>query len=62
MRNADGIFIAGGDQSNYVRFWKGTPVAEALDPHVRAGKPIGGTSAGLAMLGGLSRRDGRRQP
>lgn len=51
LRKADGIFIAGGDQANYVRFWKGTPVAEALDAHVRAGKPIGGTSAGLAILG-----------
>jgi cyanophycinase len=51
LAKADGIFIAGGDQSNYVRFWKGTPVAQALDAHVAAGKPLGGTSAGLAMLG-----------
>ena len=51
LRKADGIFIAGGDQANYVRFWKDTPVAQALDAHVRAGKPIGGTSAGLAILG-----------
>ncbi len=51
LRAADGIFIAGGDQSRYVRYWRGTPVAEALDAHVRAGKPLGGTSAGLAMLG-----------
>ena len=51
LAKADGIFIAGGDQARYVRFWKGTPVAAALDAHVRAGKPIGGTSAGLAILG-----------
>ena len=51
LRKADGIFIAGGDQARYVRFWKGTPVAEILDSHVAAGKPLGGTSAGLAMLG-----------
>lgn len=51
LAKADGIFIAGGDQSNYVRYWRGTPVAAALDAHVRAGKPLGGTSAGLAMLG-----------
>ena len=51
LRRADGIFIAGGDQSRYVRYWRGTPVAAALDAHVRAGKPLGGTSAGLAMLG-----------
>ena len=51
LRRADGIFIAGGDQSNYVRFWKDTPVARLLDEHVRLGKPLGGTSAGLAILG-----------
>jgi len=51
LAKADGIFIAGGDQSRYVRYWRGTPVAAALDAHVRAGKPLGGTSAGLAMLG-----------
>jgi len=51
LAKADGIFIAGGDQARYVRYWKGTPVAAALDAHVRAGKPLGGTSAGLAMLG-----------
>lgn len=51
LARADGIFIAGGDQARYVRYWKGTPVAQALDAHVRAGKPLGGTSAGLAILG-----------
>ena len=51
LKRADGIFLAGGDQSRYVRFWRGTPVAAALDAHVRAGKPLGGTSAGLAMQG-----------
>lgn len=51
LSRADGIFIAGGDQSRYIRYWRGTPVAKALDDHVSAGKPIGGTSAGLAMLG-----------
>ena len=51
LKRADGIFLAGGDQSRYVRYWRGTPVGAALDAHVRAGKPLGGTSAGLAMLG-----------
>lgn len=51
LARADGIFLAGGDQSRYVRFWRGTPVAAALEKHVRDGKPLGGTSAGLAMLG-----------
>ena len=51
---ADAIFIAGGDQSRYIRFWKGTALNEALNAHVRAGRPIAGTSAGLAILGGYS--------
>ena len=54
VRHADSIFIAGGDQANYVRFWKGTPLNRLLDQHVAAGKPIGGTSAGLAILGGYA--------
>ncbi|MFL6593097.1 MAG: cyanophycinase [Luteimonas sp.] len=49
--HADGIFFAGGDQANYVRYWKGTPLNAAIDRHVQAGKPLGGTSAGLAILG-----------
>jgi cyanophycinase len=51
IRNAEALFIAGGDQARYVRFWKGTPVEDAIQ-HV-AGKPapIGGTSAGMAILG-----------
>lgn len=52
LARADGIFIAGGDQSNYVRYWKDTPVETALNTHVAKGRPIGGTSAGLAILGG----------
>lgn len=52
LARADGIFLGGGDQSNYVRAWKGTAINKALDDHVKAGKPIGGTSAGLAVLGG----------
>ena len=51
ISQAEVIFIAGGDQSRYVNFWKGTPVEDAINAHVAAGKPIGGTSAGLAVLG-----------
>lgn len=51
IRHADGIFVAGGDQAKYVRYWKDTAVTDLLNAHVRAGKPIGGTSAGLAILG-----------
>ncbi len=51
IRNAEAVFIAGGDQANYIHFWRGTPVNDALNQHVAAGKPIGGTSAGLAVQG-----------
>jgi cyanophycinase len=51
IKQAEAIFIAGGDQSRYVNFWKGTPVEDAINAHLAAGKPIGGTSAGLAVLG-----------
>jgi len=51
IRHAEVVFIAGGDQSNYIRFWGGTPVQDVLNAHIAAGKPIGGTSAGLALLG-----------
>jgi cyanophycinase len=49
--NAEAVFIAGGDQSRYINFWQGTGVQKALDADIAAGKPIGGTSAGLAVLG-----------
>ena len=51
IAKADGIFLAGGDQSKYVTYWKGTAVGALLNAHLRAGKPLGGTSAGLAVLG-----------
>jgi cyanophycinase len=51
IRKAEVVFIAGGDQANYVRGWKGTPVESAINDDIAEGKPIGGTSAGLAVLG-----------
>ncbi|MFY9842375.1 MAG: cyanophycinase [Terriglobales bacterium] len=51
MKRAEVIFISGGDQAHYIRAWQGTPVQEAINRHIAAGKPIGGTSAGLAVLG-----------
>src|SRR5687767_14730165 len=49
--NAEALFIAGGDQSNYVRYWKGTPVEDAIHRVAAKPAPIGGTSAGMAILG-----------
>lgn len=51
ITNAAAIFIAGGDQARYVNFWAGTPVETALLSAVKRGIPMGGTSAGLAVLG-----------
>ena len=51
IRHAEAVFIAGGDQSRYVNFWQGTPVQDAINANIASGKPIGGTSAGLAVLG-----------
>jgi cyanophycinase len=51
IREAEVVFIAGGDQANYIRGWKGTTVEDAINAHLAAGGPIGGTSAGLAVQG-----------
>src|SRR5262245_7804825 len=51
IRNAEALFIAGGDQSRYVRFWKGTPVEDAINYVAAKPAPVGGTSAGMAILG-----------
>lgn len=51
IRNAEALFIAGGDQADYVNFWKGTPVEDAIHAVAARNAPIGGTSAGLAIMG-----------
>lgn len=51
ISSAAAIFIAGGDQANYINFWRDTPVQRALNDAIHRGIPIGGTSAGLAVLG-----------
>jgi cyanophycinase len=50
IQNAEAIWIAGGDQSNYINFWKGTPVQTNLNAAITRGVPIGGTSAGMNVL------------
>lgn len=51
IRTAEVLFIAGGDQYDYVKYWKGTPVEDAIHYLAKRNVPIGGTSAGLAILG-----------
>lgn len=48
---ANAIFIRGGDQWNYIRYWKGTKTDSALNYIFQNGGVIAGTSAGLAVLG-----------
>ena len=54
VRDAELIYFAGGDQCNYIRWIKGTPVAEAVKDVYRRGGAIGGTSAGLAIQGEIA--------
>jgi cyanophycinase len=52
IRAAEALFIAGGDQKNYVTLWKNTPVEDAINYLINTKKvPVGGTSAGCAILG-----------
>ncbi len=50
IQNAEALWIAGGDQSNYINYWKDAPVQTALQGLIARGVPIGGTSAGMNVL------------
>ena len=49
IQNAEVIFFAGGDQCNYVKYFKGTAIERAVESVYQRGGSIGGTSAGLAI-------------
>jgi cyanophycinase len=51
IARAEVVFLAGGDQSRYERLWRGTALQAAAQARIDQGYPIGGTSAGLAVLG-----------
>lgn len=52
LNQAEAIWIAGGDQYNYVQYWRNTPVMDILNNHINVKEGvIGGTSAGMAILG-----------
>jgi cyanophycinase len=51
IRQAEALFISGGDQSNYIKYWQGTPVQAEINALTSKGVPVGGTSAGLAVMG-----------
>ena len=50
LRNAEAIFMAGGDQSEYLEYWRGTEV-QSLIQEKMVNITIGGTSAGCMVLG-----------
>ncbi len=52
VNNAEAIWFAGGDQWKYISFWRNSPLNAALNNAIKRNVPIGGTSAGMAILGG----------
>ena len=51
LKNAEMIWMAGGDQSRYLNAWKGTRSHKAIEEAYAGGALLGGTSAGLAVIG-----------
>src|SRR5947208_7244581 len=51
VRNAEVVFFAGGDQCDYVKYFKGTKVETAVESVYARGGGVGGTSAGVAIQG-----------
>lgn len=51
VKNAEVVFFAGGDQCNYVKYFKDTEIEKAIENIYKRGGAIGGTSAGLAIQG-----------
>ncbi len=55
LKNAEAVFLDGGDQTAYYNTWKGTKVETALEYLIQVrGTPIAGTSAGMHTLGGYA--------
>lgn len=49
---AEAIWLAGGDQWEYVSYWRNTPIAKRINTAIAERNiVIGGTSAGMAILG-----------
>lgn len=49
--SAKAVFIKGGDQWNYINYWKGTKTEAGIRYIFDNGGVVAGTSAGLAILG-----------
>lgn len=54
IQRAEAIWFAGGDQWNYVSYWRDTPIAALINAAItERNVVVGGTSAGMAILGGV---------
>jgi cyanophycinase-like exopeptidase len=52
IKNAEAIWFAGGDQWNYISYWRNTGVDSLINKIIKEKKIVlGGTSAGMAILG-----------
>ncbi|SHH77937.1 cyanophycinase [Flavobacterium defluvii] len=52
INNAEAIWFAGGDQWEYILYWRNTPISEAINNAITNKKVVvGGTSAGMAIQG-----------
>jgi cyanophycinase-like exopeptidase len=52
IKNAGALFLAGGDQADYVNYFKGQGVGGAINYLINTKHaPVGGTSAGMAVQG-----------
>ena len=52
INKAEAIWLAGGDQWDYVSYWRNSPIDAALNEAINVRKAVvGGTSAGMAVLG-----------
>ena len=54
IQEAEAIWLAGGDQWDYVQYWRGTPIDSLINAGLaERALTIGGTSAGMAVLGDI---------
>ncbi|NQX76115.1 MAG: T9SS type A sorting domain-containing protein [Gilvibacter sp.] len=54
INRAEAIWFAGGNQWDYVSFWRGTGVATGINDAIsERGAVVGGISAGMAILGSI---------
>ena len=54
LRQAEAIWFAGGNQWKYVSYWRDSPIQELINQAIQGRNVvIGGTSAGMAILGGV---------